>query len=302
MLAEPGGGPARCEDGRKDMLRLLGHGLTRARLAALLTAGLFFSWGAPGVAAQTPWLAKGAPLRIMALGDSITAGVGEEGTDTGSGGYRAELVRLLEAKGYSVTMVGGRSDFSARIANRRHEGWPGYVIRSFPSDPAPQLYGRVTRSALLGARPDIVLVMAGTNDLLRKARRSAGYTVSNIVESMDAWLAQIFYLEPQVDVIVAGVVDSPRLLRCDVASFDGAPDCGPSDGPNLKTLVAAYGQRGFHIELADGMGDAVPRDKDHFPDGIHPTGDGGYDDVARVWVQALENVTAGYVRDTVAGR
>ncbi len=284
------------------MLRMMGAGPVRAWLATLLTAGLFLCAPVWAGAAGAPWLAKAAPLRIMALGDSITAGVGEHGIDTGSGGYRAELVRLLAAKGYSVTMVGGRSDYSARIPDRRHEGWPGYVIRSFPSDPAPQLYGRVTHDALVGARPDVVLLMAGTNDLLRKARHSAGYTVPNIVESMDALLAQIFYLEPQVDVVVAGVVDSPRVLQCDVANFDGTAACGPSDGPNLKTLVAAYGERGFHIELADGMGGAVPRDRDHFPDGIHPTGAGGYDDVARVWVQALENVTAGYVRDTVAGR
>ncbi len=284
------------------MHHLMVRFMVRASLASLITAA--FLVGAPlyARAASTVWLARAAPVRIMALGDSITAGVGEHGIDTGSGGYRAELVRLLEARGYRATMVGGRSDYSARITSRHHEGWPGYVIRSFPSDPAPQLYGRVMREALTAARPDVVLLMAGTNDLLRKARHSHGYTVPNIVESMDALLAQIFYLEPQVDVVVAGVVDSPRILQCDVASFDGTNECGPSDGPSLKTLVAAYGARGFHIELADGMGNAVPRDKYHFPDGIHPTGVGGYDDVARVWMQALENVTSADAHNTVAGR
>ncbi len=254
-------------------------------------------------AAQTTyWLARAVPVRIMALGDSITAGVGERGADTGSGGYRAELVRLLDARGYRVTMVGGRSDYSAHIASRRHEGWPGYVIRSFPSDPAPQLYGRTTREAIESGHPDVVLLMAGTNDLLRKARRSAGYTVPNIVESMNAELAQIFYLAPRVDVVVAGVIDSPRVLACDVATFDGSGACGPSDGPNLKSLVAAYAARGFNIELADGMADAVPRDKSHFPDGIHPTGPGGYDDIAHVWMHALESVTGGDAHTAVAGR
>lgn len=276
--------------------------VVRTLLASVLTAGAFICAPQAAFAAQTTWLARAVPVRIMALGDSITAGVGERGADTGSGGYRAELVRLLEARGYRITMVGGRSDYSGRFKNPQHEGWPGYVIRSFPSDPAPQLYGRVTRAALETAHPDVVLLMAGTNDLLRKARRSAGYTVPNIVESMDALLAQIFYLEPHVDVVIAGVIDSPRVLECDVATFDGTGECGPSDGANLKTLVAAYAARGFHIELADGMGNAVPRDRSHFPDGIHPSGEGGYDDIARVWMHALENVTTSDTRTAVAGR
>jgi lysophospholipase L1-like esterase len=287
------------------MVRKTARFSTRAPFVALLTAVAFLCASRASDAARTSWLARAAPLRVMALGDSITAGVGEHGIDTGSGGYRAKLVRLLEARGYRVTMVGGRTDYSARIKSRNHEGWPGYVIRSFPSDPAPQLYGRVTREALAAAHPDVILLMAGTNDLLRKARRSPGYSLANIVESMNAELAQIFYLDPSVDVIVAGVVDSPRLLECDVAGFDGTDDpggCAPSDGGSLKTLVADYAARGFHVALADGMGNAVPRDKLHFPDGIHPTGPDGYDDMARVWMQALENVTQGDDRDAVAGR
>lgn len=284
------------------MSRTVASRIVRTLLASVVSAGSFVCLSPPAAVAQSTWLARAAPLRIMALGDSITAGVGERGADTGSGGYRAELVRLLEARGYRITMVGGRSDYSGRFKNPQHEGWPGYVIRSFPSDPAPQLYGRVTRAALLGAHPDVVLLMAGTNDLLRKARRSAGYTVPNIVESMDALLAQIFYLEPHVDVVIGGVIDSPRVLECDVASFDGTSECGPCDGANLKTLVAAYAARGFHIELAEGMGNAVPRDKLHFPDGIHPSGQGGYEDIARVWMHALENVTTSDARTAVAGR
>jgi lysophospholipase L1-like esterase len=284
------------------MVSFLGRRAVCAPLASLVTSCLLVFAPLGASAAPNYWLARAVPVRIMALGDSITAGVGERGIDTGSGGYRAELVRLLDARGYRVTMVGGRSDYSSRIASRHHEGWPGYVIRSFPSDPAPQLYGRITREALAGGRPDVVLLMAGTNDLLRKARHSEGYTVPNILESMNALLAQIFYLEPHVDVVIGGVIDSPRVLMCDVASFDGSSECGPADGPSLRTLVAAYAARGFNIELADGMADAVPRDKSHFPDGIHPTGPSGYDDIAHVWMQALENVTLGDGHSAVAGR
>ncbi len=274
---------------------------TRGRFMPFLAA-LAFLAAAGTASADSVWLAKTVPMRIMALGDSITAGVGEHGVDTGSGGYRAELQRQLDNRGYHYTMVGDRSDYSARLIRRHHEGWPGYVIRSFSSDSAPQLYGRVTHDALKANDPDVVLLMAGTNDLLRLARRSAGYTVPNIVESMNALLAQIFYEKPNVDVIVAGVVASPRVHACDVERFNGTGTCGLDGGPNLRRLVADYAARGFHIALAPNMSDAVPRDKVHFPDGIHPSGQGGYDAVARVWVHAIEDLTAPDERTTVAGR
>ena len=46
--------------------------------------------------------------------------------------------------------------------------------------------------------------MAGTNDLLRLERHSAGYTVSNIVAGMDSLLEEIFAEKPAVHVILAG--------------------------------------------------------------------------------------------------
>jgi hypothetical protein len=41
------------------------------------------------------------------------------------------------------------------------------------------------------------------------------------------------------------------------------------------------------------MDAAVPRDRTHFPDGIHPSGPGGYRAMADVWMRAIESVTAG---------
>jgi lysophospholipase L1-like esterase len=264
-----------------------------------LTVGLMLACAqaSPPAAEADPvaWFAGSTPVRIMALGDSITAGVGEQGIDTGNGGYRGALQGLLDARGYRYRMVGGRSDYSARVHWRSHEGWPGYVIRSFPSDRAPQLYGAVTRHAILTYNPDVILLMAGTNDLIRLAKHRPGYTLSNVVESLDVLLAQIFYLKPDAKVIVAGVVDSPRVHECDVASFDGIPDvpgCAAAEPRNLQTVVADFAARGFDIEVATGMLGAVPRDKAHFPDGIHPSGSGGYDAIARVWLSAIESRSA----------
>ncbi|MFN2461203.1 MAG: GDSL-type esterase/lipase family protein [Candidatus Velthaea sp.] len=267
---------------------------------ALRFAGIFFAAVcitlAPSAwvsAAGSPALiSKAAPLRVMALGDSITAGVGAAGIKLADGGYRGTLAKLLQDSGYHVKFVGSRSDFSSAIPERAHEGWPGYVVRSFPSDPGPgELLGALTRSAIRDADPDIILLMAGTNDLLRLQKHADGYTLPAIVHSMDLLVDQIFTQKPDVRVIVAPVVASTRIDRCTIARFAGEGACGQPGAETLKTLVAAYAKRGFRISLASAMESAVPADASHFPDGIHPAGADGYGLVAKIWLDAIEAVT-----------
>lgn len=230
-----------------------------------------------------PAAADVRPVRILTLGDSITAGVAAQGARAENGGYRGTLAQILEQNGYRVQFVGTRDDYSDQIANREHDGWPGYVLRSFPSDPGPgQLYGDLTRRALEKTQPDVVLLMAGTNDLMRLERRVPGYTLGNILHSMDLLLGEIFTVDPGVRVIVAPVVSSPRISADTIAAFDG----------NLEPIVEGYAKRGNKITLATGMQSAVPRDVAHFPDGIHPSAEGGYDDIAHVWLKAYRQVNA----------
>ncbi len=237
-------------------------------------------------------LGRASVMRVMALGDSITAGVGAFGSHIDDGGYRGALAKLLVKNGYRVKFVGSRSDYSAAIDDRAHEGWPGYVLRSFPSDPGPgQLYGGLVRKAIHRYNPDLILLMAGTNDLLRLQKRDGGYTLANIAHSMDLLLDEIFKQKPGVRVIVAPVVASPLVDVCTIAHFDGDDACGPSSTENLATLVRDYSSRGYQISLARAMAGAVPRDRDHFPDGIHPCGSGGYAAVASAWYQAITAVT-----------
>jgi lysophospholipase L1-like esterase len=236
-------------------------------------------------------IARASPIRIMAFGDSITAGVGQFGNRAQDGGYRGPLQRLLEHAGYQATFVGSRSDYSAAITDRNHEGWPGYVVRSFPSDPGPgELYGNLARKAMLADDPDVVLLMAGTNDLLRREAHAPGYTLDAILASMDMLINEIVHAKPSVFVIVAPVVESPKVDVCAVRSFAGSDDCDHVIA-SLKSIVDAYAQRGYRVSLAPEMTTAVPRDAAHFPDGIHPSGPGGYSAVAGVWLHAIEGIT-----------
>ncbi len=237
-------------------------------------------------------LAKSGTIRVMALGDSITAGVGAHGAMVRDGGYRGALGALLERDGYKVAFVGSRDDYSAAIVNRAHEGWPGYVIRSFPSDPGPgQLSGALVHRALAHADPDVVLLMAGTNDLLRLERHAAGYTLPNIIASMDGLIGQIVAERPNTIVVVAPVVASPEIEACTLRDFAGDDPCPDSPTPGLHALVDRYAERGARVVYAPAMAAAVPRDRDHFPDGIHPSGASGYMAVASVWFTALARLT-----------
>ncbi|MGH7661068.1 MAG: GDSL-type esterase/lipase family protein [Vulcanimicrobiaceae bacterium] len=252
------------------------------RFAVFLTLLAFTGFVTDGAAADVQLISKAEPLRVLTLGDSITAGVAAGGGAAQDGGYRGTLGDLLTQNGYHAVFVGTRSDYSANIQNRAHDGWPGYVLRSFPADPGPgQLYGSLTERALQQTHPDIVLLMAGTNDLMRLERRVPGYTLGNILHSMDMLLAEIFKIDPSVRVIVAPVVSSPRVSADTIAAFDG----------NLTTIAENYAKHGYRITIASEMQKSVPRDVAHFPDRIHPSGDGGYADVAQAWLEAIEQVT-----------
>lgn len=251
--------------------------------AMLLTIALLAASSAVPVAVGSAPSPRNA-ITIMELGDSITAGVAARGVDNGEGGYRLPLARRLKAAGYLVTMVGERSDFSGRLAIGKHEGWPGYVLRSYPSDPAPQLYGELTHRAISTYRPSIVLLMAGTNDLLRYARHARGYSLPHIDHSLDLEIKQIVTLDPSSRVIVAPVVDSPRVPRRAVTAF----------AHHAAVISAKYRARGYRVELAIGMDNAVPRNAHYFPDGIHPSGADGYARIASVWHSAIDATIAAW--------
>jgi lysophospholipase L1-like esterase len=237
---------------------------------------------------------KETDLKVMVIGDSITAGVLGGGGASEYGGYRGRLAELLKADGYRVSFVGSRDDFASRMPGLRHDGYPGYVIRETSKGAPGQLLGTLVERALTKYDPDVILLMAGTNDLLKYQADGDDYDQSMIVESMDLLLHQIFRLRPHVRVILGGIVDSPKLPECMVERFDlGHSPCGAGNFANLRSLADQFVVQGFGVRFAEGMFGAVPRDEKHFPDGIHPAaGAAGYDAIADVWYKAIRSITA----------
>jgi len=101
-------------------------------------------------AALAPWPARAAALRVMALGDSLTAGAGS----THRAGYRLGFWERLQEEGWEVDMVGGKADGPETLDNR-HQGYaPGAL-----HDLSALAYDKVR-----AYEPDVVLVLAGTDE------------------------------------------------------------------------------------------------------------------------------------------
>ena len=260
--------------------------LRRAILCA--TAALSLACGS--IAAARADDAAAQPLRILPLGDSITAGI-VAGGHPGTGGYRAPLERLLEGSPHKAVFVGSRDDMSPSMTDPWHDGWPGYVIRDTSPGAPGELYGGLAKRIVAETHPDIVLLMVGTNDFLRYEATQGSYSVDEMVRSMDLLLSDIYAAAPKTHVILGAIVDSPKVDACYVERFDtGRSTCDADTHPSLAGLAARYAACGYTITYAGGLLHAVPRDSAHFPDGIHPVdGPSGYDAIARVWFDSIED-------------
>ena len=108
---------------------------TPSRVAAVLTAGAIAltALGAPGAAATD------RPVKIVALGDSLTAGLGLPAADT----FPAKLTQALAAKGLSVSIV------NAGVSGDTASGGLARLNWSVPDD------------------TDAVILELGANDALR---------------------------------------------------------------------------------------------------------------------------------------
>jgi lysophospholipase L1-like esterase len=258
--------------------------------AAALLVSVFASAGADTIPAALA-IHKQNELRIMVIGDSITAGVIDGTHNSDEGGYRGRLAQLLAANGYHAVFVGSRSDYAGHAQGLHHEGYPGYVIRATSKGAPGQLLGPIVERALTNYDPDVILLMAGTNDLLKYEADHDDYDQSLIVTSMDLLLHQIFRLRPHVRVILGGIVNSPRLPECMIERFDiGRSTCTQGTFASLRSLADQFFEQGFAIRFVD-MLNAVPRDLAHFPDGIHP-GPAGYAALADAWYKAIRSITA----------
>ncbi|MFF5225856.1 cellulose binding domain-containing protein [Dactylosporangium sp. NPDC000521] len=240
-----------------------------ATLAALLVAGSFIVAG--------PAVSAAAAVRVMPLGDSITAG---------PGCWRAKLWHRLQTSGYTnIDFVGGVSDGGGcnpgYAYDFDHEGHGGFSATGIADNNQLPPW-------LAAARPDVVLMHLGTNDMwggyIPTATKLAAFT--KLVGQMRAQ-------NPAVRIVVAQIIpmSASACATCpaDVVALNAAiPGWAAGLTTAQSPIVVADLWTGFDAATDTG-------------DGVHPN-DAGFQKMADRWFPAVTQVLGGVTASPSASR
>ena len=241
-------------------------------------------------------LTNAAPLRIMPLGDSITAGY----TDNPNWnvpfefGYRRQLYHLLTNAGYDFLFVGASLEpfsntngdptkngtvspsFDLRpIGQNGHRGYGGRNITTTTSNVVSQM---------ASDQPDIILLMIGIN----------GISTSSPAQ-LDTLVNTIFTNRPAVRLIVAQI--TPRsTYNADIFNYNTYI---------RDTLLPKYVAQGRNITTVDqyrnflsNPADPASIDATRLSNGInHPT-NAAYDTKASTWFTGIQAIVTPVIVDT----
>jgi len=197
-------------------------------------------------------------VRIMPLGDSITQGAHKHES------YRRDLWKRLDEAGHRVNFVGSLSkqkfggdadDYDPD--HEGHWGWAAdHVLAKLPLWAAE-------------AKPDIVLIHIGTNDL------TAGQDLEETVDEIEAIIAVLRKQNPAVVILLAQIIPGghPKLFN-DVRQFNG----------RLVERAAALQSTASPIVMVDQYSGSAWRMDTY--DGLHPSVRGARKMAGR-WFQAL---------------
>jgi len=198
-----------------------------------------------------------SPLRIMPLGNSITYGAGVEG------GYRISLWNSLLQEDILVDFVGSQANGPSNI-DQDHEGHPGKTIQ----------YLRENLNRWLDVfRPDVILLLIGTNDILYPQE----HDFVNASYRLNALINQVIVHAPGADLLVASVppVTDPQ-----------ANDRVMTFNAEIPAIVDVYVRQGEPVYFVDMAAALTTAD---LADGIHPN-EAGYDKMAQAWYNTLSDL------------
>ncbi len=194
-----------------------------------------------------------APVRIMAVGDSITAGGNTFSV------YRPILAERLRVAGYAVEFVGSQGG-----AGERHEGYGGKNIE-FVARTVPANFARTPA--------DVVLLHAGHNHF------DTEHPVPGMLAATEELIAALRALNPRVVILLGQVIPSGKLPK-----YSYLPDFNAG----LATLAARLHTPAQPVRLVDHAAGFV-WETDTIADRVHPNAAGAAKMAAR-WFEALQAV------------
>ena len=212
------------------------------------------------VAKETP-----PPVRLMPLGDSTTAGSVGAGQD-GTGGYRRVLAGLWTEAKEPLDFVGSLNDPAGAEFDADHEGHRAWRIDQVSAQVADWLRK---------ARPDIVLVQLGINDLIQ------GATPAEAADRYSRLLAQCQAGRPEAQFYCAAILP----VR-DNNDYHVPTQAVRDFNRRLPAIVAEHAKRGLRVVFTDLPATCAWADADFSPDGLHPSAR-GYRKIGVAWFNRL---------------
>jgi lysophospholipase L1-like esterase len=236
-------------------MRQLPH--ARAAVLALSLVLVVFAALAPNAPAVRG--AGATSAHIMPLGDSLTDGYNSPG------GYRTYLWSKFSADNLTIDFVGSLVNGPTGLGDRDHEGHSGWRI------------DQIANSAvnwLNVYRPDIVLLLIGTNDMAQ------GYQLSTAPDRLSALIDQITSTLPDAHVVVSTIPrmsSSPYIER--IQAYNSA----------IPGVVSQKQSAGKKVRLVDMYAVIAPGDL--HTDGTHMA-DSGNRKMADTWYPAIQSILA----------
>ncbi|KAF2158456.1 carbohydrate esterase family 3 protein [Zasmidium cellare ATCC 36951] len=229
--------------------------------AVLLTCHLVT--GAPTAAIPTE-------LRILPLGDSITWGY----ASPDGNGYRLKLLDDLTADGDKIVFAGTVQ--GGNMTDNWNAGYPAKTIQYIGSQ-AP---------SSLAQNPNIVLLMAGTNDMNSNPYISTeGDDPAAAAGRLNTLVGQIFDAVPNTVVLlgkIPNIADDDQEVR--TKQFNDL----------VPQIVYDRASSGQHIQLAD----MSVIQANQTIDGIHPD-EAHYQLMGDIWYQGIKGLPSAWIQKPV---
>ncbi len=218
-------------------------------------------------------------FKILPLGDSNTRGFP---SGSSIGGYRNELWRSLNGAGYNLDFVGTASSGASDI-DKNHEGRGAFTINHLIDNTVTQFQGfnspsvakYTTIENTLGTyNPNMVLVLAGTNDILQ------GDDADTAIADLEELVERMVTAAPDTHVLVASVIPntSNSTRKAITSEFSGRIE---------SEIVQPKANAGQNVSFVDIFNSPLIS-SDFTSDGIHLKSS-GYDKLAEVWEDAILN-------------
>lgn len=294
---------------------------TKKAMAGLLAATVLLGATSVLQAVQVePVSAASDPVKIIAMGDSIT-----HGYINGDNGYRKYFCYGLQQNGITnFDMVGPNNDWTDSTTydwngttityDPAHAAYSGYAIQKIGSRQGLQetifdttyTDGDVSGNMMEVYQPDVIMLQIGTNDVLDAQLTGIGDRLEELVDKLIPYVSgdgQVLYLASIPNIDAAKKYDWLGAYQwtygvsyeSDPEKFVATVQAAVDDYNTIvKNLVAKKQAGGAHIEFSD-INSTIDISAGDLEDGVHPS-EQGYAKMGQYWSNLL---TETYFHGTV---